>query len=83
VTIGGTIWDKAENSIPLPGIQVAIKGTGFFTTSNEQGRFILGGLLEGEYILVAWPAGGRPLEKKITVPASEGSYDLVIGTEYS
>ncbi|MCI0725274.1 MAG: Pvc16 family protein, partial [Chloroflexi bacterium] len=52
-TIGGTVWDK---SAPQPGVQVAVKGTGLFATSDAQGRFALGSLPPGQYTLVAWPA---------------------------
>jgi hypothetical protein len=32
----------------------------------------------GDYTLVVWPEKGKPKEKKITVPASDGDYDLEI-----
>jgi len=74
--IGGTVSLKA---IPQAGIEVAVKGTGLFTKTDEQGRFVLGGLPPGNYTLVAWPPQDRPQEKKITIPAGEGNYDLEIG----
>lgn len=84
--IGGTVRDRTEDGTPMAGIEVAIKGTGWFDTSDEQGRFTLGGLPRGEYTLVAWPAKGKPKEKKIVVPAvdeagkpaTDGNYDLEI-----
>jgi hypothetical protein len=84
--IGGTVRDKAEESAPVAGIEVAIKGTGLFDKTDEQGRFTLGGLPRGEYTLVAWPPRGKPREKKIAVPAvdkagkpaTDGDYDLEI-----
>lgn len=76
--IGGTLRDKAH--APAAGIQVAIKGTGLFATTDEQGRYTLGSMQPGEYTLVAWPAEGKPKEKKITVPPANGAdYDLEIG----
>ncbi|MEW5989158.1 MAG: Pvc16 family protein [Chloroflexota bacterium] len=72
--IGGTVRDGGR--APQAGIEVAIKGTGYFSTTDEDGRFWLGGMLPGEYTLVAWPAEGKPREKKIIVPAAEGDYDL-------
>lgn len=76
--IGGTVWDKSPGGGALPGIAVAVKGTGLFTTSNDKGRFTLSSLPDGEYTLVAWPVEGRPVEKKVAVPAREGNYDIVI-----
>jgi hypothetical protein len=76
VDIGGTIRDPAREGLPAPGIQVAVKGTGLFTSSDEQGRFILGSLPPGEYTLVAWPSKGKPKEKKVSIPAPEGNYDI-------
>jgi hypothetical protein len=80
-TIGGLVHDKAANGPPQAGIQVAIKGTGLFSTTDAQGRYVLNGLASGEHTLVAWPADGKPFEKKIFVPSSEGSYDLVTCAE--
>ncbi|MCA9990778.1 MAG: DUF4255 domain-containing protein [Ardenticatenaceae bacterium] len=77
-TISGTIVDKSRPDEPRPGVQVAIKGTGHFATTDAQGRFRLGSLLDGEYTLVAWPQTGPPLEKKIVVPAPNGDYDLAL-----
>jgi hypothetical protein len=45
-----------------------------------KGNYTLGSLQPGEYTLVAWPAEGKPKEKKITVPAEkDGNYDLELG----
>ncbi len=86
VFISGSVREKEK---PKAGIQVAIKGTGLFDTTNEEGHFILGGLLPGEYTLVVWPAEGKPKEKKITVLPHGGDgkqagekaldYDLELG----
>jgi hypothetical protein len=75
VDLGGTV-QSAKSGDPLPGIQVAIKGTGLFTTTDTSGRFRLGSLPPGEYILIAWPEEGRPLEKAITLPGDGRAYDL-------
>lgn len=85
VFIGGTVRDSSHGNVPLPGIQVAIKGTGFMDTTDEQGNFTLGGIKQGEYTLVAWLPEGKQKdkpsfkEKKIAVPSKGGDYDLEIG----
>jgi hypothetical protein len=81
VFIGGTVLKKAENGagpVPMGGIQVAVKGTGLFTTSDEQGRFVLGGMIPGTYTLIGWLEDGKIIEKKIDVPITGGNYDLMI-----
>lgn len=72
VSIGGTVRDASNPAASLPGIEVAIRGTGHFATSDENGRFTLGGLSPGDYTLVAWPKKGIPKEISITVPSTEG-----------
>ncbi len=78
--IGGTVRDKAADGAPLAGIEVAVKGTGLFDTTDHQGRFTLGSLPSGQYTLVAWPPEGKPKEMpiRISVPVEEGNYDLEI-----
>lgn len=71
--IGGTVWQEDE---PQPGIEVAVKGTGLFATSDAAGHFTLGTLPPGEYTLVAWPRQGKPKQKKVQIPAVDGNYDL-------
>jgi hypothetical protein len=71
--IGGYVLKKDE---PQPGIQVALKDTGFVDTTDKDGRFRLGGLLEGQYTLIAWPKTGKPKEIKVSVPATKGNYDI-------
>jgi hypothetical protein len=74
--IGGTVRVKEGNNAPEPGVQVAIKGRGWFDTTDEKGRYTLGGMPSGEYTLVVWPRDGKPKERKITVPAPQGDYDI-------
>lgn len=74
--VGGTIRNKSQPEMPLEGIKVAIKDTKRIVTTDQQGRFILGMLPPGKYILVAWPVKGKPKEKVITVPVKEGDYDM-------
>jgi hypothetical protein len=72
--VAGTIRGKDE--APQAAIQVAVKGTGWIDTTDDQGRFTLGSLPPGDYTLVAWPTSGKPKEKKISVPKGAGDYDF-------
>jgi hypothetical protein len=82
IFIGGNILKKGgkgtQATIPIAGMQVAIKGTGLFTTSDDKGQFLLGSLPPGDYVLVGWLPDGNVKEKKITVPTKGESYDLQI-----
>jgi len=69
--IGGQVLHAEE---PQPGIQVAIKGTGYISTTNAQGIFTLGSVPAGSYTLVVWPHTGKPIEKPISVPSER--YDI-------
>lgn len=69
--IAGTI---THNNTPQADITVAIKNSGFFNTTNQEGQYILGNLSAGDHTLVAWPADGPPVEKSITVPGT--GYDI-------
>ena len=76
IYFGGSVKEKGNDKKPLPGIQVAVKGTGFVATTDELGHYRLGGLLPGDYTLVIWPPKGKPVEKKVTLPAGEEDYDV-------
>lgn len=72
--LGGTIRGKDKK--PQSGIEVAIKGTGLFATTNDEGRYVLGAVPPGDYTLVVWSDGGKPKEKKITFPTQEVQFDF-------
>ncbi len=76
--IGGIIRSKTGDGEPQTGLEVAIKGRGWFDVTDENGRFKLGAMPPGSYTLVVWPDKGKPKEKEIIVPASEDNYDLEI-----
>jgi protocatechuate 3,4-dioxygenase beta subunit len=78
VTFGGTVYDKAKDGAPQPGIDVAIKGTGFLATTDDDGHYILGSVEPGDYTLVLWPPKGKPKEKKVSIPGRTEDYDLVL-----
>lgn len=69
--IAGTV---TENNNPQANITVALKNSGFVATTDQDGRYILGSLQEGEYTLVAWPKEGTPIEKTISIPGT--GYDI-------
>lgn len=75
-TLGGTIRGKDKK--PQSGVEIAIKGTGLFATTNEDGRYVLGTVPSGDYTLVVWSGEGKPKEKKISFPASEVQFDFEI-----
>ncbi len=73
--ISGYIRRKSDQS-PLAGIEVAIKGTGWFATTDENGRYALNAIPAGQYRLVAWTGKGKPVEKDVNIPGSGSAYDL-------
>jgi hypothetical protein len=75
VVIAGFVLDRSDQT-PLAGVEVAVKGTGRFATTDEQGRFVLGSLPPGDYTLLAWYGEGKPKEKAITLPSDDGDYDM-------
>ncbi len=77
VTIGGTVQSKTGND-PLVGIEVAIKGTGLFATTDNQGHYSLGSVPPGDYTLVVWKPDGKIVQKKVTIPVLDGNYDMEV-----
>lgn len=77
VVFGGVIRSK-EDQAPLAGIDVALKGTGYVTTTDAEGRYVLGSLTPGDYTLVVWPPEGRPKEQRLTIPAETVAYDMEV-----
>jgi len=75
-SLGGTIRGKDKK--PQAGVEVAIKGTGLFATTNEDGRYVLGTVPAGDYTLVVWSGDSKPKEKKISFPTNEVQYDFEI-----
>lgn len=77
IDLGGSL-QAAKGGEPLAGIQVAVKGTGLYTTTDTSGRFRLGSLPPGSYTIIVWPAEGRPIEKPITLPGDGRACDIEI-----
>ncbi len=77
IVLAGTVRAH-EDGTPLPAIDVALKGTGYLTTTDAQGRFVLGSVPPGDYTLVAWPSEGKPKQRTIQIPAADGDYDMEV-----
>lgn len=76
--LGGTVRSGKAGE-PVAGITVALKGTGYTTTTRSDGRYILHGFPPGEYTLIAWPEDGKPKEKKIRTPIEKSAdFDIEI-----
>lgn len=77
-TIAGIVRDS--DGLPQAYVQVALRNTGFITTTNVYGEYRLRGLANGAYTLVVWPRDpdGKPTEKSITIPNLSGNYDLTL-----
>jgi hypothetical protein len=71
--IAGTITAK---DTPQANITVALKNTGFISTTNTEGQYLLSNLPIGKHTLVAWPPEGKPVEKSITIPGTGYDIDL-------
>jgi hypothetical protein len=76
VDFGGEVRHRSGDKQPYPGIQVAIKGSGLFSASDQNGRYVLGSIPPGDYTLVAWPPEGKPVEKEVSLPGGPGDYDF-------
>ena len=72
-TIGGIV---RQNGRPQPNLPVALKGTGFFTTTDEDGRYTLANVPLGQQTIVAWTKTDKPAEKPVVIPG--GNYDIEI-----
>jgi hypothetical protein len=74
IFIGGTVRDKEGQ--PRAGITVALKDTGYVTNTGDDGRYVLGGMPPGDYVLVCWPETGKPRQQPIRVADGDGNYDV-------
>jgi len=73
IRIGGTVLRQGK---PQVGVQVAIKGTGLFATTDGRGRYVLAAISPGSYTLVIWPQEGNPVQHPIVVPGEIYDVDL-------
>ncbi|MBW2962628.1 SusC/RagA family TonB-linked outer membrane protein [Mesonia aestuariivivens] len=73
-TVSGTVQD--ENNVPLPGVNILIKGTSQGTQSDFDGNYSLQAS-EGDLILFSY-VGTKTIEKKI---GAESTYDVVMESD--
>lgn len=74
--ISGFVRSKTDKK-PMVGVNVAIKGTGWFTKTDPEGRYVLINIPKGQYQLVVWPIKGKKIvEKEINIPGNGSDYDL-------
>ncbi|MEZ4643589.1 MAG: Pvc16 family protein [Chloroflexota bacterium] len=77
-TISDTISIRGiitKDNQPLAGVEVGLKGTGFFATTNAEGQFYLNALPPGDYTAVVWLPDAKPAERSISVPTTD-TYDI-------
>lgn len=77
ILIGGVVRSTKDQT-PLPGIDVALKGTGYVARTDAEGRYRLGSVAPGTYTLVVWPSEGKPQEKTFEIPSDAGTYDMEV-----
>src|SRR5918999_1281920 len=72
-TSTGTVSGRvvADNSQPLVGAQVSLRGTGLGTRTGDNGRYTLVNVPAGQYRLRAQMLGHRPVEDTLTVVAGQ------------
>ena len=73
ITIGGIV---RQDGRPQPGLQTAIKGTGCFATTNDDGRYILANVPLGEHTFIVWTKNDKPIERQIVIPSDNYDIDL-------
>lgn len=85
IAIGGsvldsTLLDTEGNPTPMIGVQVilsnALGDRLEEIVSNEEGQFLFGGLTNADYTITARLTGRGEVSRTITVPASDGNYDI-------
>jgi iron complex outermembrane receptor protein len=74
-TITGTVTDSLNQNIPFSNI--SIKKLGLKTSSDKNGKFILGGIPAGNYTLTISITGYEKQQKEVSVSAA-GTTDLQV-----
>ena len=79
--VGGTVTD-AQSGQPIAGAQVAVRGTGIGTLTNNDGRYVLTNVPAGRVEIRVEYIGYSPRQSTITVAAGEtATLDFQMGVE--
>lgn len=79
--VKGTVVDSTGKA--LAGASVALKGTGFYTTTGSKGEFWFAAVPDGNYTLIVKYIGYASLEKTITTGDKDISLKLVLSQSVS
>jgi len=74
VRVAGVAHRKGDLLAGVPNLKIAVVGTGFQATTDEEGKFSFSGLQHGDYALRVETPEGKTSERKVTVPS--GDYDI-------
>src|SRR5262245_11037326 len=79
-TVSGVI--TGDNSRPLSGAQVSLRGTGLGTRTGDNGRYTIANVPVGQYQLRAQMLGHRPIDNTITIIAGQtATQDVTLKVE--
>jgi Pvc16 N-terminal domain/Carboxypeptidase regulatory-like domain len=76
--VGGTVRDSLVPANLVPGAWLRINENGQTLTTDANGQFIIDGISAGTYTLTVRAVGFREGTRAITVPQSDGSYDVTL-----
>lgn len=74
--IGGLAHRKGDRSSGVAGVKVSINGTAHEAITDAEGRFNFSDVSAGDYTWRIQPAGGKPIERRISVPSA--TYDFEV-----
>jgi hypothetical protein len=75
-SIGGTIWDAHTPPQPVLSAWVRLDPIGHITDSDVNGRFLIEGIMTGNYMLTVRAVGFQEGSRPISVPEQSGLYDV-------
>jgi len=76
VSVNGTV--KNSNGVFLPFVTISLKSTNYSSTTNEEGKFKIDHVADGEYKLVVSHVGFKTFEKSIKVAAKSVFEEIVL-----
>jgi hypothetical protein len=77
-TVGGVVWSAAVPREGIPAAWVRLDPPGKTFVADAAGRFVIGGLSQGNYTLTARAVGYQEGIQDIAVPSTGVGYDLVL-----